>query len=214
MTALKKVLRSRATGASLVELLICMALLSVVFAGVTMILIRGLRFYRIHTGMQEAQRQAMMTLLTLTADLQNTRSTVLFFNPSGVSFADPYNDNNLFEFDTTVNPPLLYWHAYRTYYIDGREFRYIRSKYPKTTNPAAPNLATPAITPDGYVGTRSGKLLLEDVAKFSIVQRLKDSSKNELQDLYIINVEVGRKGDPDWFWLNLTTATSPRNDKN
>jgi hypothetical protein len=196
--------------ASLVELLICCGLMSIIMLAVTLVLTRGLRFYRINTEMQEAQRQAMLMLLTIAADIQNTRSSLLYFNSSGVSFADPYNDANIFEFDNLNN--LLYWHAYRTYYITGREFRYIRQSFPRTTSPSPPNLATPAVTPEGYAGITTSKLLLSDVSAFNVTKRLK--SGTELQDLYIVNVEIGRKGDQDWFWLALTTATSPRNDGN
>ena len=68
------------------------------------------------------------------------------------------------------------------------------------------------MTPQGYAGVTSSKLLLSDVSAFNVTKRLK--SGTELQDLYIVNVEVGQKGDQDWFWLALTTATSPRNDGN
>lgn len=196
--------------ASLVELLICCGLMSIIMVAVTLVLTRGMRFYRINTEMQEAQRQAMLMLLTIAADIQNTRSSLLYFNSSGVSFADPYNDSNIFEFDNLNN--LLYWHAYRTYYITGREFRYIRQNFPKTTSPSPPNLATPPVTPQSYAGVTNSKLLLNDVSAFNVTKRLKSGA--ELQDLYIVNVEVGRKGDQDWFWLALTTATSPRNDGN
>jgi hypothetical protein len=204
--------RTRRRGASLTELLICCGLMSVIMLGVTLVLTRGMRFYRINMEMQESQRQAMLMLLTIAADIQNTRSSLLYFNSSGVSFADPYNDSNIFEFDTAND--LLYWHAYRTYYVTGREFRYIREKIPKTTNPAPPDQAVPPVTPQGYAGVTTSKLLLSDVSAFNVTKRLKDTTKSELQDLYIVNVEIGRKGDKDWFWLALTTATSPRNDGN
>ena len=194
--------------ASLVELMICAGIMTVILASVTMVLIRGLRFYQLHIAMQDAQRNAMLTLLTLAGDIQNTRSSLLDFNPQGVSFADPFNDANIFEFDQTTDT--LYWNAYRTYYLDQRQVRYVRTKFPKTTNPLSPSAATPPVMPQTFLGTKNGKLLLDDVASFQFAKRTKQNQ--ELQDLFIVNVTIGRKGDPDWYWLLLSTATSPRND--
>lgn len=209
---------------TLVETVVVSAIMVGILIGVYMILVRGLQFYRLNATINDRQRAVLFALARLNTEIQDSSPDLIFVDPPSAGGADPQvhspsrglsyamalNDLGQAEYDASLK---LYWQANGCFFLrnDG-EFRWVRQNLPggRTTSPLTPDLA--GVTPASLIGGQSGKLLAQDISKFSVnVRRTNEAGQTLDRPVYEFVIECGLKDDPSGYWLELRSSTFPRN---
>jgi len=106
-------------GMSLVELIITMAIMSIVTLGAFQVFQEGLQLFRTNQGANDAQSSAVKTLGLLTTELVNAHPDLVqeYSAPDapGVVFASPLNANGQAQFNSDNGK--VYWQKYVCYYF-------------------------------------------------------------------------------------------------
>ncbi|MFN8611447.1 MAG: type II secretion system protein [Vulcanimicrobiota bacterium] len=224
----------RQRGMTMLEISISVALISIVFLAVFLIIDKGMRFYRLNTEANDCQRGVLTFLSRLNSSLQNSAPQFIFIdspapppsglgtypNSRGIAFATPFDSTGKARFD---NLRQLYWQGYGCFYVDDqREMRFL-ARYtaqlvdPNQENisPPPPQNATPAIIPASFLNEKKSQLLAKNITDLSFVKHDKDevlpNGRKSKKPYYEVTVECGRKGDPLGYWLQLHSSFFPRN---
>jgi len=219
-------------GLTLVETLVSSALMFFIMVSVYEVLTYGMKFYRLNTAVNDRQRSVLFFLAKLNGVLQNTQTSLVSIDPfvptpmalvapnavpvlsyapsKGISFCDALNDQGQAELDLTNK---LYWHAYDCFFLlPNGQIRFIRkSIVPKTVAPALPQGAAP---PGSFTQT-DGTLIGTDVTALEFrmhqVGEKQPNGKPLGSAYYDVIVECGTKGDPNGYWIRLSSSVYPRN---
>lgn len=107
-------------GTTLVEVLVYMALMGIVFAGIYGVFIASLRYYRTAEATARLQQNALIALSSITSDMSETKSSSISVNPSspqGISFASPKKiPDGTYNIDTSTGE--IYFQKWICYYLD------------------------------------------------------------------------------------------------
>lgn len=220
-------------GVSLVELLVATALMFVVFAGVSWVLVTGLSYLRTNQNALNAQSQVLALMSALGRELE--RSSLAFVDPeaTGVVFADPdggHDDPALgitSQLQSNVFGQLL-WQRYVGYYLDTTTNKVYRREVPYTAYPPAAAMTTPPTagpgvcqtpgTPPLNVTWMASQSTLHTTMVADSICRFECKSVSVVggtSTVSVINITI-EGGDPaknryDQYWFRLQTQISPRN---
>lgn len=112
-------------GVTITELLVTIAIMSLMFTMILAIMILLKRTYNEEDSRSSMQQNAAVALAKLTRELmESSYKTTTIYNPSGstpptgIIFASPRQISNYNKFDLDPNNSLCVWHKYICYYID------------------------------------------------------------------------------------------------
>lgn len=223
-------------GTTLIEVTVASALISIIFIGVFLIVDKGMRFYRLNSDANDRQRGVLMFLSKLNQAMQNTQPALIFVdspapapatgahtysNSRGLAYAIPFNEKGQAEFDPTSRQ--LFWQGYGCFFLKPNgELRWIAtymsgltSPNAKTIAPPTPDTTVPAMIPATFVGGSQGKLLARDVTALTFKRHeageTLPNGRPSLRRFYDVEVECGRRNDPQGYWIKLVTSFYPRN---
>jgi len=218
----------------MIELLVASSVMFIVFAGVALVLIRGMAYLRSNESAMDAQRGALLTLNKISREVERTNMRYTYCQNGGLCFADPFggvNDSvdNITEGFHSDEQGNLLFQRYIGYYLNNtthqlyrREARY---NYPAFGNsltdppPAGPDVCSTYGTPPMNVtwwadeAALSPRLISNDVAVFNVTA--KPIMHLGVQVSSVVNVSL-EMGDParnnyNHYWFSLQTQFSPRN---
>jgi len=224
---------SRAT--TLMELLVASSVMFIVFAGVALVLFKGMSYLRSNQSALDAQRGAMLTLNSISREVERTNMRFIYGQDGGVSFADPFGGKEDLANGITSgfqSDPLqgtLLWQRYIGYYVDNvthnlyrRECRYneVFATSRTTPPPAGPDVCQAPGTPPLNVTwwanetARPAHLISSDVAVFKAsTEDVNDKFGVKVGSVLNVTLEMGdpAKNNYNHYWFKLQTQFSPRN---
>lgn len=102
-------------GTTLVELLVCSALLGLLMTGVLAVIVANNQYLRNSEARLEMQREAMQSLSQMTRELAESDRYAVTVEPDAMVFASPRDLHGKITFDSRGR---LQWHKYVCYYRD------------------------------------------------------------------------------------------------
>ena len=228
---------SRAT--TMMELLVASSVMFMVFAGVALVLIKGMAYLRSNESALDAQRGAMLALNSISREVERTNMRFVYGQDGGLCFADPFGGkedpaNGItsgFQSDPTSGT--LLWQRYVGYYVDNvthnlyrREcpYNYVFATSRTTPPPAGPDVCQPASNPPGTPPMNvtwwanqtnlQPHLISSDVAVFNVTaEDVEDSYGVKVGSVVNVTLEMGdpAKNNYNHYWFKLQTQFSPRN---
>lgn len=112
----------RSAGFSLIEMMVTLAIMSVVMIGIFQVFQEGMQLFRTNSRAADSQRAAVKVMGLISAELVNATPEVAQHHPSGGSepsgivFATSLTDTGTARFDDLTGE--LYWQRYISYYFE------------------------------------------------------------------------------------------------
>lgn len=227
-----KIRSNRAT--SLMELLVASSVMFMVFAGVALVLIKGMSYLRSNESALDAQRGALLALNSISREVERTNMRFVYGQDGGLSFADPFGGktdpaNGITPgFQSDLQGSLL-WQRYVGYYVDNVTHNLYRRECPynfvfatsrTTPPPAGPDVCQTQGTPPLNVTwwttqtTLPPHLIASDVAVFKVsAEDVEDNLGVKVGSVVNVTLEMGdpAKNNYNHYWFKLQTQFSPRN---
>lgn len=225
---------------TLLEIMICSGLMSLIFLGTYMIMDHGLRFFRLNGEANDAQRGVLLFFSRLGAVTQNTRDTLIYVDPfhaiaptdktvqaydpsQGIAYVSPFDRQNQLQFDGTTKQQL--WQQYGTFYLTpDKELRWVGKWMNETSFPGhpvdappGPDGCVPSMKPDSVLSYPHSQLLTRNVTrlafKYHQVGEVVSVSPPVVakNSWYEVEIECGRKGDNLSYWTRLQSGFYPKN---
>lgn len=221
----------------MIELLVASSVMFMVFAGVALVLIRGMAYLRSNESALDAQRGALLTLNKISREVERTNMRFTYCQNGGLSFADPFggqddtvhNITQGFHSDDQGN---LLFQRYIGYYLNNTTHQLYRREAPyyyvfgtALTNPppAGPDVcstAEPPGTPPLNVTWWANetalppRLISSDVAVFNVTAvPILDHLGAQVSSVVNVSLEMGdpARNNHNHYWFSLQTQFSPRN---
>lgn len=176
--------RKRLSGTSLIELLVYTTIFFVIFGGVYLIFLAGIKYYTAARSMIDVQHGALLASYKLQRELMESDLNGITFYPNstsnqniprGVVFISPRNpsNNNSFDYNTTTGR--CRWYKYICYYADTdpddpQSLALFRKEYiPSSLSPDA-NPVQCSYDTDWFKGNTSlnGEIVAKNISSFDI----------------------------------------------
>lgn len=125
--------RKSAAGTTLVELLVVLALFSIVLYCSFLLLDRGITMYRESADALEVRQQGLIGMSRLSAELRDTVNSSIHVDDAGLVFTSAKNSENIREFNTVSGNPK--WQKFVCYFLgpveeDGRKLLRAEEYFP------------------------------------------------------------------------------------
>ena len=138
--------RSGLRGLSLVEMMIYMTLLVLIAGSALIVVVMANRFFNSTIDNNAVQREAQITMLRISHELEESKQGKVLVEPEGIIFLSPRTKKEEFNYDYGGDG-LLVWQKWVCYYVDsqGGKQKLCRAEaYLKdpTTDPPDPTLTT------------------------------------------------------------------------
>lgn len=186
-------------GATLAELVMVMALMSMLLLAVHQMASYGIKYYRDSTDSLEVQQQCLLASARLTADLSESRYDTVRVSPDGIVFASPRAEDGSSTFDAQGR---LLWQSLVCYYRDPATNVLYRQKENLATpreSPPDPDVLTPARSPAYFAGLPEPRVVGRSITEFTPtlgVDLVELSVVASLSNRYEHLVEVRSKAFP------------------
>lgn len=225
---------ARRRGTTLLELMISMAIMSLIFVSVSAILFKGMQYLRSNQSALDAQRGALLTMNKLAREVERTNMRFLYGQDGGLSFADPFGGDENAALNITTgfhsnNQGQLLFQRYICYYMNNATHTLLRREAPYNVYAGAATLTNPPPAGSAVCQTQGevplnvtwwasqtqipARLIASDVSSFNVTSN--DVMANGLKVGSVVNVtlEMGdaARNDYNRFWFRVVTRFSPRN---
>lgn len=226
---------ARGRGTTLLELMVSMAIMSLIFVSVGAILIKGMQYLRSNQNALDAQRGALLTMNKLAREVERTNTRFLYGQDGGISFADPFGgDENpalgiTASFNSNAQGQLLF-QRYICYYMNNATHTLSRREGPYNIFSGAAALTAPPpagsqvcqtqgqppLNVTWWIGEtqRPARLIASDVSSFNVTSiDVNDANGVKVGALVNVALEMGdaARNDYNRFWFRVVTRFSPRN---
>ena len=226
---------AKGRGTTLLELMISMAVMSLIFASVAAILFKGMQYLRSNQNALDAQRGALLTMNKLAREVERTNMRYLSGQNGGVSFADPFGGDDNPALDITSgfhsnDQGQLLFQRYICYYMNNTTHTLSRREAPYNVFPDAAGLTSPPPAGDKVCQDPTevplnvawwpnqtqfaARLIASDVSSFNVTTRdVKDTNNVVVGAVVKVILEMGdaARNDYNRFWFRVETEFSPRN---
>lgn len=190
--------RARCRGLSLMELMISIAIVSLISVAAFRILNEGLQYLRTNQKATEAQSTGLALLTQIGSGIQGTGAALVRNDPQGIVFASPAKDDGSVEFDPVTQT--LLWQKWVCFYYDGDA---VTRRERTIAVPAAD--PGPAPAPSSFSSDPVRQKMGQEITRFQFTQVTSNPP------VWKMELTMGDMARSAPYGVELESEVSPRN---